>query len=120
MRQRFGRKSEKRLVIDAQSGWLFDDLPEPEAPLPTETITYTRRKERKARGESVTDSGLRFGPDVPVEVIKVKDPEIEAIAEEYREVIGEKITHRLAQRPGSSWFLRTGGWWSKTSVATVF
>ncbi len=61
----------------------------------------TRRKGRKARGESVTDVGLRYGPEEPVEVIKVKAPEIEAISEEYREVIGKKITHRLAQRPGS-------------------
>ena len=101
-RQLFGRKSEKRLVDDGkQTGLLFEALPESDSPPPTEQISYTRRKGKKDRGESVTDSGLRFTADVPVEVIDVHDPEIENIPEECREVIGEKITHRLAQRPGS-------------------
>jgi hypothetical protein len=38
---------------------------------------------------------------VPREVIAVSDPEIEAIPAERRVRIGEKITYRLAQRPGS-------------------
>lgn len=101
-RQVFGRKSEKRLIDQtADSGLLFDALPEPEEPAPTEQISYTRRKGAKDRGDAVTDSGLRFNDDVPVEVIHVQAPDVEAIPEEYREVIDEKITHRLAQRPGS-------------------
>jgi transposase len=101
-RQLFGRKSEKRLIDDdKQTGLLFDALPEAEAPPATEQISYTRRKGSKDRGQSVTDSGLRFTEDVPVEVIEVRDPEIEAIPEQHRQVIGEKLTHRLAQRPGS-------------------
>ncbi|MDT8442540.1 MAG: IS66 family transposase, partial [Desulfuromonadales bacterium] len=101
-RQVFGRKSEKRLIDDAaQTGLLFDALPEPEAPAPTEQVSYTRRKRSKERGDAVTDVGLRFTDDVPVEVIEVHDPEIEAIPEADRVVIGEKISHRLAQRPGS-------------------
>jgi len=101
-RQLFGRKSEKRLVDDGkQTGCLFEALPESDSPPATEQISYTRRKGSKDRGESVTDSGLRFTADVPVEVIEVRDPEVEAVPEEHREVIGEKITHRLAQRPGS-------------------
>ena len=38
---------------------------------------------------------------MPREVIAVSDPEIEAIPAERRVRIGEKITYRLAQRPGS-------------------
>jgi transposase len=38
---------------------------------------------------------------VPREVIVAKDPEIEAIPEDRREVIGDKVSYRLAQRPGS-------------------
>ncbi len=101
-RQLFGRKSEKRLVGKAShSGLLFDALPEAEEAVPTEQISYTRRKGAKDRGDAVTDSGLRFNDDVPVEVVYVKDPEVEAIPEEHREVIDEKVTRRLAQRPGS-------------------
>ena len=49
----------------------------------------------------VTDSGLRFGPDVPVKTIEVVDPAIEAIPQNEREVIGKKVSYRLAQQPGS-------------------
>jgi len=85
----------------SHSGLLFDALPESDKPTPTEQISYTRRKGFKDRGDAVTDSGLRFTDDVPVEVIHVNDPEVQAIPEEHREVIDEKVTHRLAQRPGS-------------------
>ena len=103
-RQLFGAKSERRLDIDpAVQGNLLAALgvatapPAPAAPI--KTITYQRRP--KARDGAVTDTGLRFGADVPREIIAVKDPEIEAIPEAQRERIGEKITYRLAQRPGS-------------------
>ncbi len=102
-RQLFGSKSEKRLHIDpAVQGTLLDALgvatPPPKTP-PTETVSYRRRK--KQRDGAVNDTGLRFGEDVPREIIAVKDPEIEAIPAERRERIGEKVTYRLAQRPGS-------------------
>ena len=38
---------------------------------------------------------------MPVEVIVVPNPEIAGLAAEDFEVIGEKVSHRLAQRPGS-------------------
>lgn len=103
-RQLFGRKSEKRLDIDtAVQGSLLAALgvATPPAPqdTPTETITYQRRK--KMRDGAVNDSGLRFDDSVPVQTIMVSDPETEAIPEDQREVIGEKISYRLAQRPGS-------------------
>jgi transposase len=102
-RQLFGAKSEKRLDVDpAVQGNLLAALgvaiPPPKAS-PTETITYERRP--KVRDAAVNDTGLRFGDDVPREVIAVSDPAIEAIPEERRVRIGEKIAYRLAQRPGS-------------------
>lgn len=101
-RQVFGRKSEKRLIEQpSHSGLLFDALPASDKPAPTEQVSYTRRKGGKNRGDAVTDSGLRFNEDTVVEVIHVEDADVQAIPEAYREVIGEKITHRLAQRPGS-------------------
>ena len=38
---------------------------------------------------------------VPVEVIVVPNPESEGLAAQDFEVIGEKVSYRLAQRPGS-------------------
>jgi transposase len=102
-RQLFGRKSEKRLDVDpAVQGNLLSALgvvvpPQQEAP--TETVTYKRRK--KSRDAAVNDTGLRFSEDVPREIIRVTDPDIEAIPEAQRVQIGEKVTYRLAQRPGS-------------------
>ncbi len=102
-RQLFGRKSEKRLDIDAAlQADLLAGLKEavPQAPPPlTEKITYERRKQRS--DTAVTDSGLRFDDSVPVETIAVANPELEEVAASDRVVIGEKITYRLAQRPGS-------------------
>lgn len=102
-RQLFGEKSEKRLDIDpAVQGNLLSALgveaPPPKAP-DTETITYQRRN--KTRDGAVNDSGLRFTDDVPHAVFVLKDPEFESLPEDQREVIGEKVSFRLAQRPGS-------------------
>ena len=102
-RQLFGSKSEKRLDIDpAVQGNLLAGLgvvAPPPKDTPKETITYQRRK--KTRGAAVNDSGLRFDDSVPVQTINVSDPAIDAIPQALREVIGEKISYRLAQRPGS-------------------
>ena len=44
---------------------------------------------------------FHFDDTVPVETIEVPlSPEAQAIPEERRVVVGEKVTHRLAQRPG--------------------
>ncbi len=102
-RQLFGAKSEKRLDVDpAIQGNLLEALgvaTPPPKELPSEPITYQRRK--KVRDGAVNDTGLRFGEDVPREIIAVTDPAIEAIPEQRRELIGQKVTYRLAQRPGS-------------------
>jgi transposase len=102
-RQLFGRKSEQRLEVDpAVQGNLLSALgvaTPPPKDEPKETITYQRRK--KCRDGAVNDTGLRFGEDVPREIIAVTDPEMEAIPKDQRVLIGEKITYRLAQRPGS-------------------
>ena len=80
-RQLFGRKSEKRLEVDpAVQGSLLSALgvttPPPPKDEPKETITYQRRQ--KCRDGAVNDTGLRFGEDVPREIIAVNDPDIVA------------------------------------------
>ena len=49
---------------------------------------------------------MRFGPEVPVRTIEVTDPTIEAIPQAEREVIGAKVSYRLAQQPGSYMVLK--------------
>ena len=98
----FGRKSEK-LVFESPEQLSLDLLDAkadkvPEKP-ETEEISYTRRKKR--RGDEVNNTGLRFDDTVPVKVINVPAPELSGKDAANYEVIGEKVTHRLAQRPAS-------------------
>ena len=73
----------------------LEDPKEPEEP---EFETVKRRKRGKKRFEgAVNESGLRFGPDVPVETIPIDNPEAAAIPESERELVGEKVVHKLAQ-----------------------
>ena len=101
-RQLFGAKSEKQRLIDpAVQGNLLATLGVATPPLentPTTTVTYTRKK---LRDNAVTDTGLRFDASVPVNIITIGDPAIEALPASERECIGEKVTYRLAQRPAS-------------------
>ncbi|MHB8391663.1 MAG: IS66 family transposase [Acidobacteriaceae bacterium] len=102
-RQLFGAKSEKQLFIDpAVQGNLLATLgvatPPPPPITPTTTVTYARKKRRD---NTVTDTGLRFDETVPVNIMIIGDPAIEALPASARECIGEKVTYRLAQRPAS-------------------
>ena len=102
-RQLFGAKSEKRLEIDPAMqadllAALGEDLPTPVKP-ETEKIIYERRKLRSDK--TVTDTGLRFDDSVPVETMVLSSPELADVPEDEQVLITEKITYRLAQRPGS-------------------
>jgi transposase len=107
-RQLFGSKSEKRLEVDnSQQADLLAALDIPAAPTEPpakETITYQRSK--KPRDNAVNDSGLRFDDTVPVETIEVVNPELAGIPADQLTFIDEKVTCRLAQRPGSYVVLR--------------
>jgi transposase len=102
-RQLFGEKSEKRLIIDNPDQLDFGDvfkIPSDTPPPETEIITCERR--RKIRSEDcMTDEGLRFDDRVPVEVIELPAPELQQEDADQYEVIDYKVTHKLAQRPGS-------------------
>ena len=107
-RQLFGQKSERRLrEPNAQQLPLAGLLPVPSAPAeapppPTETVTaYQRCTPFASLEDSPDESGLRFDAAVPVEVIAVPNPDLVGLSEGDYEVIGEKVTYRLAQRPGA-------------------
>jgi transposase len=107
-RQLFGRKSERRLLTpEAHQLPLVGILPAREEPAetpppPTETVkAYQRRTRWNALPDVGEDGGLRFDASVPVQVITLPNPEVETLARDTYEVIGEKVTYRLAQRPGA-------------------
>ena len=102
-RQLFGEKSEKRLIIENPDqidlGELFA-ASDSALPSVSETVTYERRKKQRP-AECVTDEGLRFDERVPVEVIEYSAPEMSREDADHYDIIDYKVTHKLAQRPGS-------------------
>lgn len=107
-RQLFGRKSERRLLApDAQQLPLAGMLPTRAEqvevpPPPTETVAaYQRRTRHSAVPEGEDEGQLRFDASVPVREIVLPHPDAAALAPDEYEVIGEKVTYRLAQQPGA-------------------
>jgi len=100
-RQLFGPKSERRPELSEirQSflgEWAAD---RPNTGGPTITVPEHRRRAGVRRDDQESEDGeLRFDPSVPVEEIRVPTPKP---ADGAYEVIGQKTTHRLAQRPGT-------------------
>ena len=79
-RQVFGQKSERRLLDNPDQLGLETLLGDaaPAAPVvATQEIHYTRRVPKARDASCVTDAGLRFGPDVPVEVIELPAPQLQ-------------------------------------------
>jgi transposase len=106
-RQLFGRKSEKRLrEPDPDQLSLAGMLTAPVAPAdqpppPTETVNAYQRRLRLAGTALSEESDLRFDSSVPVQDILLTNPDVAALPPDAYEVIGEKVTYRLAQRPGA-------------------
>lgn len=104
-RQLFGRKSERRLAVATDNQLCLGEVIDVDEtpPPPTETIkSYQRRLHfKQPLKDAVLEHGLRFDPTVPVEVIEVANPAIKDLDPSQYEVVSEKVTHRLAQRPGS-------------------
>jgi len=106
-RQIFGSTSERRIVAsDALQLHLGELLPVPEAapPAPTKDVpAHTRRAPRSDLAATGHDESSLFFDDsrVPVRVIEVANAEAAGLRPEQYEVIGQKVSHRLAQQPGS-------------------
>jgi len=94
--QLFGSKSERRLLDSdarqlALGEWVQEDVKATEV-----TVGEHQRRTRPARPEKADDE-LRFDESVPVEEILLPAPGVNGDAE----IVGEKVTLRLAQRPSS-------------------
>lgn len=102
--QLFGSKSEKRYADgESRQMSLGEGLDTLSVAPPVETIAvrYERPRGKKPLENAVSEAGLRFGPKVPVQEIRLDPAQIKALEADAYEVIGEDISHRLAQRPGS-------------------
>ena len=106
-RQIFGQKSERRLPkpdgVQGALGELFATVPDTTQPNKKSLIAAHEREHKSKRPADGADESTLFFDEtkVPVEVIDVPNPETAGLTPDEFEVIGEKISHRLAQRPGS-------------------
>jgi len=104
-RQYFGTKSERlKLLPNAQQlslGEISTPAAIPPPPKTRAVAAHTRRV--KTRGAADEGESLPFFDEtrVPVETIEVAAPEAEGLAPDEFERIGQKVSYRLAQRPGS-------------------
>lgn len=101
-RQLFGEKSERRLAETPPEqlslGEGFEGARQSEPP-EREVAAHRRRTRRKP---TESDDTPFFDPEqVPVERIELSNPEIAGLSPDQYEVIAERSTYRLAQRPGS-------------------
>lgn len=102
-RQVFGSKSERLCVLEnAQQLPLQEMLGgEKTAPPKVRTVAeHTRRAHRDDVGEA---ESVPFFDEtrVPIETITVPNPDAHGLSPDQYEVISQKVTYRLAQRPGS-------------------
>lgn len=116
-RQVFGQKSERYAPLpDAQQmhlGELMPQAPAATAPAPAAEQDVPAHKRRRSRSDFTDDTtSAPFFDEarVPVVTIEVPNPEFlglsaEQIAQQY-EVVGQKVSHRLAQRPGANVVLK--------------
>jgi transposase len=106
-RQLFGKKSERYVAEpDPQQmhlGQLLGELaaagPAPEAATPVPA--HKRRRRRSDFTDESREAPFFDESKVPVQIIEVPNPEAQGLQPEQYEVIGQKVSHRLAQRPGS-------------------
>jgi transposase len=106
-RQLFGPRSERRLWGSENQQLTLGELVRSEIAeaRQIEVPAHRRRRRDPIDGRS-EDHELRFDPSVPVKEIQVANPEVEGRNLADYEAIGEKVTCRLAQRPGSYVVLR--------------
>jgi transposase len=104
-RQLFGQKSERRLLEpDPQQGTLGQGFAaSPAAGNEGKKVRIEAHERVRTPKSPAGEDATPFFDEtkVPVEVIEVPNPEIAQLATEQYEVVGEKATYRLAQRPGA-------------------
>ena len=104
-RQVFGSKSERLAVLEGSRQLSLGELSGlPEKAAPGKTRTVAAHTRRLAQRDAVSEAeSVPFFDEarVPIETIAVADPESRHLAPDAFEVIGEKVSFRLAQRPGS-------------------
>jgi len=108
-RQLFGTKSERFVALDPQQMHLGEVVPLPvlAAPTPVQTVATHQRKQVMRDGAAEGEALPFFDESrVPIETITLANPEVAGLSADQFEVIGQKVTFRLAQRPAATVVLK--------------
>jgi transposase len=105
-RQMFGRKSERFVEADPRQLALGEMLlagAQNGVPVPRQAVAAHTRPVRQSDAAASEAESLPFFDEsrVTIETFEVYEPEIEALSPSEYEVIGQKVSYRLAQRPSS-------------------
>lgn len=102
-RQIFGQKSERFAPTPDPMQMYLGEVPAlPAASVPVKSIpAHTRRVNTKDAADTGEALPCFDESKVPVQTIVLVHADVEGLSPDQYEVIGEKITYRLAQRPGS-------------------
>jgi transposase len=102
-RQIFGSKSERRADLPDGAQLALGEVFVPGAaePAPPVTVPSHQRRPPTPPWEGASDGRLRFDPSVPVQEIRVANPGADLYPPSAYDVVGQKVTYRLAQRPGA-------------------
>jgi transposase len=95
--QLFGSKSERRWVDPDGRQLALGEWRQADAGGSEITVAEHRRRSRKRPDADAEEGGLRFDDSVPVEEIRIPPPALD----DDHEIISEKETYRLAQKPAS-------------------
>lgn len=102
-RQLFGSKSERRLVDPDGRQLALGEWVPPVAPGPEVTVAEHRRRGNRRTEKDLAPESLRFDDNVPIEEIRIDPPDLD----DDHEIVSEKVTYRLAQKPASYIVLKT-------------
>jgi transposase len=101
--QLFGQKSERRMVPEnPEQLHLGQQFQGEAAEAQTQTIKEHERKKKSVESTDGDDQKLFFDRDiVPVERVEIDNPAIEGLGEDEYEVVDERVSYRLAQKPSA-------------------
>lgn len=109
-RQVFGETSERIVEVDASlQSTLFTDLPDAHEDdpvlVPAPVAEPTSPPRRKKRPPGTGESGLRADATVPREIIELTLPEFMGEGDGDYEIVGCRVTERLARRQGQHFII---------------
>jgi len=96
-RQLFGSKSERRLIAPDGRQLSLGEWKQEDSPGTEITVAEHRRRSTQGRDDTADEGQVRFDDSLPVEEIRIPH----AAVDEEHEIVSEKVTYRLAQKPAS-------------------